>query len=135
MDVSTDVSATDAVDTIDASHDAMPSDGCAPRPDATPASDAGCSGGRFACGGVCVDLQTDPRNCGACGNECFAFQICSAGTCGCECAAGLTVCAEGCNACACHDLRTDPTHCGSCATVCATGEICFDGSCVRPDAG
>jgi hypothetical protein len=133
MDATTDVAPPDGIDAND--DDSMPADGCAPRPDATAASDAGCSGGRFACSGSCVDLQSDPRNCGGCGNECLPFQICSAGVCGCECAAGLTVCTSGCNACACHDLVTDPTHCGSCTTACATGEICVGGLCVRPDAG
>ncbi|HSG44972.1 MAG TPA: MopE-related protein, partial [Anaerolineales bacterium] len=29
-----------------------------------------CSAGQSLCGGVCVDLQTDDNNCGACGNTC-----------------------------------------------------------------
>jgi hypothetical protein len=129
-DASTDATA-DVVDDM-ATDDASASDSCAPRPDASAASDAGCASGRLACDGVCVDLASDPRHCGACGNQCLPFQICSAGVCGCECAAGLTVCSAGCNACACHDLQTDPTHCGSCATACATGEVCVAGVCTRP---
>jgi hypothetical protein len=31
---------------------------------------------------VCVDLTTDPNNCGACGKKCEGYQYCAAGTCG-----------------------------------------------------
>jgi hypothetical protein len=31
-------------------------------------------------GRICVDLQSDPRNCGSCGNVC-ASGICSRGVC------------------------------------------------------
>jgi hypothetical protein len=32
------------------------------------------------CGGTCVDLMTDPRNCGRCGNVCM-FGVCEEGVC------------------------------------------------------
>ena len=33
------------------------------------------------CGGSCVDLQTDPLNCGGCGDTCKADQVCVDGNC------------------------------------------------------
>jgi hypothetical protein len=39
---------------------------------------------------VCVDLQTDQRNCGQCGRVCAANEICDVGTCRAVCAAGTT---------------------------------------------
>jgi hypothetical protein len=40
-----------------------------------------CPQNRLACGNACVDLETDPRNCGRCGHDCFGGS-CSAHTCG-----------------------------------------------------
>jgi hypothetical protein len=57
--------AADAGDVADASHDAGP--------------DACCNG--TTCGATCVDLTTDPNNCGACGNVCAATDTCVAGAC------------------------------------------------------
>jgi len=34
-----------------------------------------------SCGGLCVDVLTDTRNCGGCGKVCPAFQFCVNGTC------------------------------------------------------
>ncbi|MBN2576029.1 MAG: hypothetical protein JXP73_15810 [Deltaproteobacteria bacterium] len=39
-----------------------------------------CTGGQTACYGACVDLQTDPKHCGKCGNVC-ASDECNAGVC------------------------------------------------------
>jgi hypothetical protein len=33
------------------------------------------------CGGLCTDTQTDPNNCGTCGNACLAEQVCVQGEC------------------------------------------------------
>jgi hypothetical protein len=47
------------------------------------------------CGGNCVDTQTDPNNCGSCGNVCSPGRTCSSGTCHFNCA----ICSDcGCNA-------------------------------------
>lgn len=47
-----------------------------------------------SCGGVCVNLQTDPAHCGACTNACTGGQACQQGTCVQEvCTPGAT---EGC---------------------------------------
>lgn len=47
----------------------------------TPVDDAvACSAACECCGSAaCVDLATDPRNCGACGNDCGASGFCAAG--------------------------------------------------------
>lgn len=41
----------------------------------------GCAAGQIACGGACVDVQTDPSHCGACGVRCAAGARCVAGSC------------------------------------------------------
>ena len=41
-----------------------------------------CPTGTATCGGaVCIDLQTDPLNCGGCGNVCPSGQVCQGGGC------------------------------------------------------
>jgi hypothetical protein len=43
-----------------------------------------CSGGRTSCGGSCVDLLSDPQNCGACGKSCSVrLSLCKQGSCDC----------------------------------------------------
>lgn len=87
-----------------------------------------CAEGLTSCNGVCVDRQTDPTNCGLCGNACGAGEICFGGQCAREhrCDAGLTNCND-----VCVDLLIDPANCGACGHVCAAGEICFGGQCAR----
>ncbi len=52
----------------------------------TNASDAGsagtCSNARTLCGSTCVDLNSDPLNCGACGDVCQSGLSCNSGFCG-----------------------------------------------------
>jgi hypothetical protein len=88
-----------------------------------------CPGSR----GACVDLQTDPKNCGACGNDCSSCHSCGgeccAGVCG-LCFAAGQICCQGRY---CVNPFTDPKNCGGCgaedpAHVCADGEICCGGS-------
>lgn len=40
-----------------------------------------CKTGRIVCDGECVDPQTDPNNCGRCGNQCAPGLVCSAADC------------------------------------------------------
>src|SRR5690606_741539 len=40
-----------------------------------------CPAGQSPCGATCVDLMSDPQNCGTCGSVCSAGATCSAGTC------------------------------------------------------
>jgi hypothetical protein len=86
-----------------------------------------CAEGLSSCNGVCVDRQTDPANCGLCGNACGAGEICFGGQCAREHRCGaLTNCND-----VCVDLLIDPANCGACGHVCAAGEICFGGQCAR----
>lgn len=94
---------------------ASPEDAAASDDAAIPDEDAGCG-----------DLDGDPRNCGACGNDCRALPgvapsiACVLGVCDLEggCAAGRAHCSDdpvdGCET----DLR-DPETCGACDVACA----------------
>lgn len=61
-----------------------------------------CSGGRRCCEGECVDLESDPRHCGACGIECSEDTPYCLGSCmerpcvGTACSAGETCCGIEC---------------------------------------
>ncbi len=72
---------------------------------------------------TCVDLQSDERACGACGNTCDSGSYCSEGAC----------CAEGTANCGgdgtCVDLSRSDAHCGECGNACAGGQSCVSGTC------
>lgn len=76
------------------------------------------------CGGACVYVGNDPKNCGACGVVCPAPAVCSAGACTDTCMPGLTACSG-----ACVDLKTDNGNCGTCGTPCGAGRACVEGTC------
>jgi Stigma-specific protein, Stig1 len=40
-----------------------------------------CNPSQIVCAGACIDAQTDPQNCGACGHACTTGYSCAAGTC------------------------------------------------------
>ncbi len=116
----------------------------APTPSPTPTRAApsaqACAAGLTRCRGVCVDLNSDTINCGACGAVCGggdAPYACQGGQCvlvdvG-SCEPGLTLCNSGCT-----DLNTDPGNCGVCGRVCESGLVateCRGGECVRADCG
>jgi hypothetical protein len=48
---------------------------------ASPIVGAECVEGYSVCRGACVDLRSDPANCGACGNACGVGGTCAAGVC------------------------------------------------------
>jgi hypothetical protein len=83
--------------------------------------------GKTTCTNRCVDLQTDPANCGVCGDLCPAGTGCQGGTC--LCSAGLPPCGD-----VCPNLSTDPANCGACGVNCA-GNPCIDGVCSLCAAG
>lgn len=91
-----------------------------------------CSGGACACRpgltdvmGRCVDLATDPSNCGAPGVRCGgATPVCAGGACHGGCPDALMRCDA-----ACVDFRTDPANCGGCGNDCARDQVCVAGDC------
>jgi hypothetical protein len=89
-----------------------------------------CNGGTAACGDACVNLQSDPNHCGACGDACPASAVCSEGACAAACG-GDTIECEG----ICVDPRYDVMNCGDCGTVCGAGEVCSDGICAAGCGG
>ena len=74
------------------------------------------------CGGVCVDLATDPHHCGECRGVCGSGFDCVDGAC--SCAEGKTDCGR-----ACADLDSNPNHCGECGQACGPGFACVNGEC------
>jgi hypothetical protein len=106
--------------------------------------EACCSGGRAStcCSGRCVNIDTDPRNCGACGTVCPSGKVCVGGAC--VCPSGSTTCGVGCcppaggpasnrDCCAgaCVDTRTDIAHCGACGQRCAVIGYTYQGMTVQ----
>jgi hypothetical protein len=87
---------------------------------------AGCPTGQTTCPAdrtACVDLQTDPFNCGRCGNPCSGGSDCVAGSCVCQ-----SPTPDVCNG-QCVDLQTDDQNCGSCGNACQGGSRCEGGVC------
>lgn len=81
--------------------------------------------GTSRCNGSCVDVRSDPANCGGCGVSCGGGTSCVNGACACPTSQPL--------ACAgrCVDGRNDAANCGSCGNVCASGSVCTNGVCQR----
>jgi hypothetical protein len=73
------------------------------------------------CGGRCVDTDTDPQNCGWCGNKCIGQPTCVGGTCQGNCPPHLETCPDGscCNPDACQECQ-GPT----CVNLCQSGQRC-----------
>ncbi len=104
-----------------------------------PADATTCAPGLVDCSGVCVDVASDPVNCGICGVTCGA-DPCIGGFCtppadvappieeaplASDCASqGLTDCGG-----ICVDLSFDSLNCGSCGVVCGSGLSCDLGVC------
>lgn len=76
-----------------------------------------CPADEADCGGRCVSLARDPRNCGACGVAVSALQVCRAGVA--ACAPGVADCGGKCV-----DTARDPAHCGACNAACSTNPYC-----------
>ena len=83
------------------------------------------------CDGECVNLQSDPMNCGACGNQCASNMPCLGGVCEPPCSdGGGTLCGAFCV-----QLETDPNNCGSCDNACDATQTCVDGVCEEMPGG
>jgi hypothetical protein len=94
-----------------------------------------------ACGDECVDLDSDPANCGTCGRWCESSAECIDGACVttcsdscdsdaeictsgvCECRAGLMRCDDECV-----DIASDDDNCGMCGRECED-MLCNAGEC------
>jgi hypothetical protein len=89
---------------------------------ACPATGVVCKSGTTPCGLGCVDVKSDTRNCGACGNACGNTQQCSSGEC---------VCPSGTSPCdgSCVVLAADRKNCGSCGTSCTIEQVCEARTC------
>jgi len=72
--------------------------------------------------GACVDLSTDPNNCGMIGRSCPI--ACFGGFCVRGCPPPTIDCSG-----ACVDTRTDPTNCGGCGNGCSASQVCIAGNC------
>ncbi len=116
----------------------------------------GCPSGTQLCGtNQCVDTQTDPSNCGSCGNACAAGQSCQGGQCVVSCGSGTclatTQCCEGIGASAgipaCCPQGSTCTHgvngrpicgapgqCGE-VTICPSTTQCCEGTGASAGAG
>ncbi len=78
------------------------------------------------CGTSCVDLSSDPKNCGACGKACVAPEMCVAGKCIIDCSPPMKICGSKCV-----DLLTDHDNCGACSVPCAVDEACVSAACEK----
>ena len=96
--------------------------------DATPDLTVGCFTNLTSCLGSCVDLTSDPDNCGSCGHACntgtTTGQKCVNSSCVQTCGGGSAICGD-----ACADLLGDPNNCGMCGMKCNSGFVCNDGGC------
>src|SRR5262249_19001502 len=72
-----------------------------------------CPSGLTACNAVCMNLQSDANNCGACGHVCpTSAPFCCSGS--------------------CVNALADPANCGGCGHVCPAGQSCSAGRCICP---
>lgn len=99
-----------------------------------------------SCNDQCVDTNTDPKNCGSCGNACLTGQECNGGQCS-KCPAGqvpgtgtdagkcVRDCGSGSNFCTntgCTNINSDHFNCGACGNSCpkvSPGTSCVNGVC------
>lgn len=87
-----------------------------------------CRAGFVPCGSTCVDLSTDPNNCGMCDRGCDS-QPCGNGDCQPDDCPGFP---DLCDS-SCTDVRVDPMHCGECGRACHPSQDCVGGECVPGD--
>jgi hypothetical protein len=88
---------------------------------------SGCTGGTTRCGDLCVDLTSDPANCGRCGGppDAGACPICQNSECRSTCLGGK-YCPKPKK---CVDTSSDPQNCGDCDHACPSGQFCSGGNC------
>jgi len=93
------------------------------------------------CGKFCVDLTSDPNNCGSCDNKCPAGFGCAGVNRGYPCPQGFVcpgnglccdpsmVCIDSHGQPRCTRLNWDMKNCGKCGKKCFAGDICSGGKC------
>lgn len=97
----------------------------------------GCAASTTLCGTTCVDLSTDPANCGSCGNRCVGSGACENGSCCATGTCGSLTCpatADSCTgtgiSCGSGDVScyctVVPDGAGGTASVCGSRTGCFD---------
>ena len=84
-----------------------------------------CQSPETECDGECVNINTDPENCGACGASCEADELCADGDCVGVCPEEQLQCGQSCV-----DPDADPEHCGGCDNACLENQVCELGACV-----
>jgi len=68
---------------------------------------------------LCHDTQSDPANCGECGQKCGPDEVCSAGVCGSSCKSGIGTCAaDSCD----QGFFNNNGTCQACSGSCPTGQ-------------
>jgi hypothetical protein len=86
-----------------------------------------CRPGLLECGGVCVDPDSDPANCGGCGKSC-GTGACGGGVCKSACNGSTNKCTLPVGT-ACVRKSWGPLDCGACGVHCAANEVCVGSSC------
>lgn len=79
------------------------------------------------CSDQCIDVTSDPQNCGTCGNMC-ASDVCVNGAC-LVCAPIETVCSRQCV-----NTGSNPDNCGGCDSSCGSG-LCSNSQCEATNTG
>jgi hypothetical protein len=99
------------------------------------------------CCGQCVDVNTDPKNCGTCGNVCDvpngSNPSCAGGSCSFTCAADagadgggpLVFCGADAGVAGCYDLTSSSQACGACGKACPGTDVCVDSQCCAAGDG
>jgi len=86
----------------------------------------GCAAPKLICAGACVDVTSNPANCGGCGVTCPAGLSCTNGMCSTVCPAGQVRCGSTCST-----LQSDPVNCGACGHTCLPSQACQAAICVN----
>ncbi len=82
-----------------------------------------CKPGLSLCEGACVNLESNPAHCGACGLSCDG-DPCGASQCQPDGCGELQQCGDSCV-----ELARDVEHCGECGNTCEYDELCWQGEC------
>jgi hypothetical protein len=105
---------------------------------------ASCGNDAVCCRGAndyaeCLDLSSDPDNCGACGWPCGPNEACLDGVCavvtsldcaGTTCPSGLACCEDETGMPSCAERKSDTENCGWCGHACASNKRCDLGLCL-----